>query len=95
VRFVAFTDRTIRSRAELDAELKRIRRQGFARDDQEHEEGVRCIGAPILDHTGAVVAALSAAWPDFRYKREEEAKKTSMVVSAAARISAILGWNAE
>lgn len=93
VRFVAFTNKTIRSRAELDAALKRIRRQGFARDDEEHEEGVRCIGAPILDHTGAVVAALSASWPDFRYKRDEEAEKTARVVAAANRISAILGWS--
>jgi IclR family KDG regulon transcriptional repressor len=91
VGFVPFTPKTITTRAALDAELEMIRARGFARDDEEHEEGIRCIGAPVLDYRGEVVAALSASWPSFRYEKGDEANEASKVVAAAARISAILG----
>jgi IclR family KDG regulon transcriptional repressor len=92
VRLVAFTPRTITTRAALDAELSRVKTEGFARDDEEHEEGIRCIGAPVFDHSGSVVAALSASWPAFRYGRGDEAEKVGRVVAAAARISAVMGY---
>ena len=67
VRLLAFTRKTLTTRTALGAELDRIRNQGFALDDEEHEEGIHCIGAPILDQSGSVVAVISASWPDFRY----------------------------
>ncbi len=72
VRQLAFTQKTLTTRTALYAELERIRQQGFALDDEEHEEGIHCIAAPVFDHTGSVVAAISASWPGFRYGREEE-----------------------
>jgi IclR family KDG regulon transcriptional repressor len=92
VRLVALTPRTISSRSALEAELEKIRRQGFAFDDEEHEEGIRCIGAPVFDREGFIVAALSASWPRFRYVEGPENEKVEAVVAAAARISSILGW---
>ena len=92
VRQLAFTQRTLTTRAALHAELGRIREQGFALDDEEHEDGIHCIGAPIFDHTGAVVATISVSWPGFRYAREEEAGKIDRVKAAAAHISALLGY---
>ncbi len=91
VRLLAFTPRTLTTRAALAAELKRIRQCGFALDAEEHEEGIHCIGAPIFDHTGAVVAVISASWPGFRYEQGEEAGKVEKVKAAAARISRLLG----
>ncbi|MDR3672946.1 MAG: IclR family transcriptional regulator C-terminal domain-containing protein [Holophaga sp.] len=91
VRFLAFTKKTLTTRAALYAELARIREQGFALDDEEHEQGIHCIGAPIFDHTGAIVATISASWPGFRYQREEESDQVDKVKAAAQRISAILG----
>ncbi len=88
---VACTRNTLTTRATLDAELERIRLQGFALDAEEYEEGIHCIGAPIFDPTGAVVATLSVSWPDFRYRREEEAEYVHQVKAAAARVSGILG----
>ena len=76
----------------LDAELALIRAQGFARDNEEREENLHCIGAPIFDHTGFVVATLSVSWPGFRYERGDEADKIEMVKAAAGRISTILGY---
>lgn len=92
VRLLAMTKTTITSRAALNAELARVRKQGFALDNEEREEGVHCIGAPIFDYTGAVVAALSASWPSFRYSRGEEKEKVGKVKAAAANISGILGY---
>lgn len=91
VRLLAVTKNTLTTRAALDAELAQIRQQGFARDNEEREENLHCIGAPIFDYTGAVVAVLSVSWPSFRYQIDDEPGWIERVKSAAAAISAILG----
>jgi IclR family KDG regulon transcriptional repressor len=91
VRLRPLTPKTLTTRVALKAELDRIREQGFALDDEENEEGIHCIGAPIFDHTGAVVATISVSWPGFRYERGEEGDKVDQVKAAAGRISAFLG----
>lgn len=92
VKLAPFTPKTITARPALDAELERIKDLGFARDDEEHEEGIRCLGAPLFDRDGRVVAALSASWPCFRYETSAEEEKIRTVVKAAASISSLLGW---
>jgi len=94
VKLVAFTPKTIVTRPALEAELKRVRTRGYGRDAEEHEGGISCLGAPIFDRDGAIVAALSASWPLFRYEVGKEAEKAAAVVAAAGRISAILGYEA-
>ena len=91
IRLVAHTPRTLTSRAELEAELGKVRRQGYALDAEEHELGIRCIGAPVFGHTGEVVAALSASWPSFRFPADGAGPASLVVMGAAARISSILG----
>ena len=92
VKLTAITKNTITSRTALNTELARIRKQGYALDNEEREEGLHCIGAPIFDHTGLVVATLSVSWPGFRYGRGDEAEKIEKVKAAAGRISTILGY---
>ena len=92
VRLVAFTPNTITTRSALEAELKRIRTQGYGRDAEEHEEGIRCLGAPIFDHDGAVAAALSVSWPLFRFEGGKEAEKAAAVAAAADKVSVLLGY---
>lgn len=94
VKLTAITQNTITSRAALAAELQRIRARGYALDNEEREEGLHCIGAPVFDFTGKVVATLSVSWPGFRYERGSEAEKIARVKSGAERISAILGYEA-
>lgn len=57
----AFTSRTITHRETLTAELRRVRGQGWALVDQELEEGLRSIAAPLRDATGRAIAAMNVS----------------------------------
>jgi IclR family pca regulon transcriptional regulator len=57
----SFTSQTIVDRESLDAELQRVRDQGWALVDQELEEGVRSVAAPLRDRSGKTVAALNVS----------------------------------
>lgn len=55
------TDHTVSSVAALRAELKQVHEQGYAIVDQELEEGLRSLAAPVRDRAGAVVAAVNVS----------------------------------
>lgn len=93
-RLVPFTPHTLHTSAELEAELQEIRKQGWARDREEHEEGVTCIAVPIRDHCGKAVAAISMSWPLFRFETEREEEYRQALLAAAGRIEAVLGARA-
>ncbi|WP_163539490.1 IclR family transcriptional regulator [Gracilibacillus sp. YIM 98692] len=83
-----FTDTTITDKEELYNELKLIREKGYAIDEQEHEHGIRCIAAPILDYDNKVAAAISIAGPAERVTKQriksdlaEAILKQSQVIS--------------
>jgi DNA-binding IclR family transcriptional regulator len=87
-----FTQYTIVSRALLKAELRQVRKVGFAIDNEEKEPGLRCVGAPIYDHTRAVVASMSIAGPVFRLKKERLGEFSRTVAAAAFGLSKTLGY---
>lgn len=87
----AFTKNTITDPAALFAELDRVREQGFAIDDEEYDEGLRCIGSPIMDHTGHVVAALGIGGPVTRVTPERVPELAALVRAAAKGLSRRLG----
>ena len=70
IRFVRFTNKTLCSRDELLRSLERTRRRGYAIDDEEVEEGVRCIGAPIFDENHMPIAAISISGPSSRIRAQ-------------------------
>jgi len=87
----SFTPRTITRMNDLLEELARVRRQGFAVDDEEHELGVVCVAAPVFD-SDRVVAAISASGPADRIRQEmRDEGLTQAVLSAAAEVSSRLG----
>lgn len=59
IRFRRITTKTLGTREELMGALERVRRRGYAIDDEEMEIGTRCIGAPIFDSNRRPIAALS------------------------------------
>ena len=87
--------RSITTREAFEAELKRVRRQGFALDDQESFEGVRCIGAPIRAAGGAVIGALSLSGPADRVNDSVLPIMTGRALRAAEEISRLCGWAPE
>lgn len=85
------TPRTITTRRALRRELDMVRQQGFAIDDVENEDGVRCVGAAILDHQDAVVAALSISAPAFRFSLDDAHRVGPTIARAAREVSTRLG----
>ncbi|WP_100064942.1 IclR family transcriptional regulator [Miniphocaeibacter massiliensis] len=61
-----FTPTTIIDYEDFLEELVKIKRLGFAEDNEEHEEGVRCIGSPIFNINGNVEGAISVSGPSNR-----------------------------
>jgi DNA-binding IclR family transcriptional regulator len=90
--FPTFTRKTITSRARFKTELTEIQAKGYAIDDEEREPGLRCIGAPVWDSTGQVVAAISIAGPIFRITRSRLPALARTIMKTAASISASLGY---
>lgn len=88
----ALTDNTITDLGQFLQEIERTRVQGFAVDDEEIEIGVRCVAAPIFDHTGQSVAAVSISSPVLRLPLSEIPLYGQRVVEAANAISAKLGY---
>jgi IclR family transcriptional regulator, KDG regulon repressor len=88
----AYTRHTLKKPAQLKAELKLIRQRGYAMDDEEIEEGLRCIGAPVMDYSGRVIAAMSIAGPAFRLIEERIPAVARSVIQAASELSVELGY---
>ncbi|MGI6161851.1 MAG: IclR family transcriptional regulator [Christensenellales bacterium] len=55
------TQNTITDKTLFEKEIREVAERGYAIDNMENEEGIRCIAYPIKDYTGRVIAALSAA----------------------------------
>jgi len=88
----AMTPQTITSARRLLKDLRAIRERGYGLDEQEHEVGVRCIAAPVTNHAGDVVAAISIAGPADRMPRPLAGSAMAEALVATARaISAELG----
>lgn len=87
------TVRTIVDPARLIRHIERVRQQGFAIDDEENEKGIRCIGAPIFDTDGHVIAALSISGPTARMTKTRLSRELrAKVCRTAITISTQLGY---
>ncbi|WP_338825611.1 HTH-type transcriptional regulator XynR [Moorella humiferrea] len=88
-----YTATTIIDPVHLREELQQIRRQGFALDHGEREEGVRCVAAPVFNHENRVIAAVSVAGPANRMPPDMMAGKlATAVVQVALQIGRHLGY---
>ncbi|GAB6179825.1 IclR family transcriptional regulator [Desulfotomaculum defluvii] len=83
----SFTPNTISNFDKLSKHLEEIRQKGYSIDDEEIEMGLRCVAAPILNHRGEAIAAISIAGPTTRmtYERIQDLvqpiKETSLLIS--------------
>lgn len=87
------TENTITEFEELKKHLQLIREQGYGFDDEENEKGIQCVGAPIIDQRGKVLAAISISVPTIRV--DKTALQTTLknhVTETAIKISRKLGY---
>jgi DNA-binding IclR family transcriptional regulator len=82
---------TITDGEHFRAELARVRERGYAVDDRENETEVRCVGAPIFDHTDSVTAALSVSGLSSRITTARVRALGPRVAQAGLQISRALG----
>jgi DNA-binding IclR family transcriptional regulator len=81
----AFTDQTITSREELHSELETVRERGYAFDEEELIEGIRCVGAPIVAND-EIFGAISISGPSTRMEGEQFRKEFPQMVTRSANV---------
>jgi IclR family acetate operon transcriptional repressor len=86
-----FTDNTITDYDALMDDMRHVRRNGFAVDNEEFQPGVICTGAAIRDYTGAVIGSFSCSMPTMRADKERIKAVQKAVRETAKNISKTLG----
>jgi len=89
--FERATDKTVIDQAKLFREIEEVRAAGYARDDEEHCIGLRCVASVIYDEFGEPMAAVSLSGPMARVGDERFPVLGSMVTQTAAEITAAMG----
>jgi len=93
IAFQPATTKTIGNLVQFRQELEKIRRQGYAVDDEEAVQGARCVSAPILNSDGLPIAAASVSGPITRVSPNVVDALAGAVMSAAQAISAAMGFS--
>jgi IclR family acetate operon transcriptional repressor len=87
----SFAPNTITSAERLREELELIRSRGYALDREEYDEGVVCVAAPIFNHAGGTLGALSLSGPASRMYRLDLSLTGEQVAERALSVSRELG----
>ncbi len=87
------TPNTVTDATTFYAMLSEVRRHGYAVDDVENEEGIRCVAAPVRDHTGSVVAAMSVSGWTVSMTPERTVECRPVVIAHALKASIDLGYD--
>jgi len=89
-----YTPNTISDKEELKKHLAMVAEQGYAVDNEELDNGVRCVSAPIRDYTRRIIGAVSISGPSMRFSDERiEKELIPLVKKAAEEISSKLGYH--
>ncbi|WP_022941915.1 DNA-binding transcriptional regulator KdgR [Psychromonas hadalis] len=92
INFIKHTDRTLENTEQLLSELRIVRKQSYAEDNEEQEPGLRCIAAPIYDRFGIVIAGLSISFPTVRFDEKRISYYVGLLHHAGKNISEQLGY---
>jgi DNA-binding IclR family transcriptional regulator len=84
-------ENTIVSARKLKQQLVQVRKSGYALDDEEEEIGLRCVGVPVFNHEGRVVAAISVSGTTAQIHADNVAMLADRAMAAAANVSTALG----
>jgi DNA-binding IclR family transcriptional regulator len=91
IKYTRFTTKTLCSREALLKSLERVKKRGFAIDDEEIEVGVRCVGAPIFDENRHPIAAVSVSGPASRITVQSVPGIAERLIRCCNEISRTLG----
>ena len=86
-----YTDNTLTTPARLFANLEKIRKRGWALDDEERYAGMRCVAASIHNAFGEAVAGISVSGPAVRFSEQQVANFGPRVKKAAAQVTRRIG----
>jgi DNA-binding IclR family transcriptional regulator len=89
----AYTSHTLVKRDTLITDLQKIRSRGYSVDNQEMEEGVRCVAALVFDHQGKPAASVSVSGAAMRVTPDRIEQFGTRVKACATAISSQLGFN--
>jgi IclR family acetate operon transcriptional repressor len=89
------TPHTLTTPKALRADLELTRARGYSIDAVENEEGVRCVGAAVLDHTGAPIAAVSLSGPTTRVTIELVEELGRLAHGTAEQVSTAIGHGSD
>jgi DNA-binding IclR family transcriptional regulator len=91
----AYTPNTITTLTQLRNELHAIRACGYAIDNEEMEEGLKCLAAPVRGNAGKLVAAIGILGPSFRLPEEKISQLAAAVMREANDFSIELGYRGD
>lgn len=94
VEFRRSTANTIVTADALLTVLEQVKIQGFGEDNEEQEEGLRCIAVPVFDRFGVVIAGLSISFPTIRFSEDAKNEYVAMLHRAARNLSEQMGYHA-
>ncbi|KAB7896085.1 DNA-binding transcriptional regulator KdgR [Rouxiella sp. S1S-2] len=93
MQFTRSTEHTVMDAPSLVKVLEQVRSQGYGEDNEEQEQGLRCIAVPVFDRFGVVIAGLSISFPTIRFSEESKSDYVAMLHTAARNISEQLGYH--
>lgn len=91
-RIPQYTKNTITNKGEFIKKLEEMKKNGYAIDNEEYVEGLKCVAAPIFDHNGKVRFSLSTTGPAFRMDEERIKELIVIIKEAANEISHRIGY---
>jgi DNA-binding IclR family transcriptional regulator len=90
--FPKFTNNTITSMESLKKEIAQVRKLGYALDNEECEEGVKCVAVPVRNYSGEVTAGISLSAPVTRLDKARTEQIIQYLKNIGAEASKELGW---
>jgi IclR family KDG regulon transcriptional repressor len=94
-RLPSLTPNTIVLRSELLTQLEEVRKTGLGYDDEEYNEGIRCIGSPVFDVEGKIVAGLGVSGLVSTFRRNRQHSFEQLVLECARRVSKDVGYSGD
>ncbi|ACD16608.1 DNA-binding transcriptional regulator KdgR [Paraburkholderia phytofirmans] len=92
VEFRKSTQKTLSSAEAVLNILPHVREQGYGEDNEEQEEGLRCLAVPVFDRFGRVIAGLSISFPTMRCGADTKSHYVALLRKSGLAISTRLGY---